>query len=102
MLSRYLADELDKLENGQAAVIFQVRSGCNALQKDRYRIKAEPDADCEHWPAIETLAHFLIYVLRAIYTTNDRQLKMILRQKKIRLNLNSATALLDDPRISPT
>lgn len=67
---RWIADVLNTLEKGQAAAIFQLRSGHCPLKKFLHRIGVEEDNKCETCKVVETTTHFLIYCKR--YTKERR------------------------------
>ncbi|KAG0150877.1 hypothetical protein CROQUDRAFT_87327 [Cronartium quercuum f. sp. fusiforme G11] len=56
-----IADALDRLEKGQVAVSFQLRSGHSPLRQYLKRIKAENTAAWPHCGLTESTAHFLVY-----------------------------------------
>lgn len=67
---RWITDALNQLEKGQAAAIFQLRSGHFPLNKFLHQIGVKEDDKCETCLAIETPAHFLIYCKK--YTKERR------------------------------
>lgn len=97
--AKTIADALNSLEKGDAAVIFQLRCGHCPLNKFLHRIGVEETSLCDGCPSTETVAHFLIYCKR--YTTQRRIFRRTLKEKKISVNTNSATALLDTPNVYP-
>lgn len=97
--SKWIADALNRLEKGQAAAIFQLRSGHCPLKKFLHRIGVEENDKCETCKAVETPAHFLVYCKR--YTMERRRFRQRLQDEEIKINTNSARILLDTPRIFP-
>lgn len=97
--SRWIADALNKLEKGQAAAIFQLRCGHCPLRKYLHRIGVEDSNKCESCSAVETPAHFLIYCKK--YTSQRKWFRTRLKEEKIKVNINSAVALLDTPQVFP-
>lgn len=97
--AKKIADALNSLEKGDAAAIFQLRCGHYPLKKFLHRIGAEDTDKCEDCAAKETQAHFLIYCRK--YTTQRRAFRQILKEEKIKVNINSVKALLDTPTVYP-
>lgn len=97
--NKWVADALNNLEKGQAAAIFQLRSGHCPLHKFLHRIGVEDTDRCETCKAVETPAHFLIYCRK--YTKERRRFREKLKEEKIKVNINSAMALLDTPKLYP-
>lgn len=96
---RWIADALNQLEKGHAAAIFQLRCGHCPLRKFLHQIGVEDSEKCDVCSAVETPAHFLIYCKN--YTTQQRAFRQQLKEEEIKVNTNSAAALLDTPKIFP-
>lgn len=96
---RWIAEALNKLEKGQAATIFQLRSGHCPLNRFLHQIGVEKDNRCEECQAFETQAHFLIYCKK--YTKEQRVFRKQLNEEGIKININLARKLLDTPNIYP-
>lgn len=97
--AKLIADALTSLEKGGAAAIFQLRCGHCPLKKFLHRIGAEDDEICEGCRAKETPAHFLIYCRK--YSKQRQAFRRSLREEEIRVDVNSATAILDNPKVYP-
>lgn len=96
---RKIADALNTLEKGHAAVIFQLRSGHCPLKKFLHRIGVEENDKCETCKAVESPAHFLIYCKN--YKNKRRQFRSRLKEEEIKIDMNSARKLLDAPKVFP-
>lgn len=94
-----ISDALNQLEKGQAAAIFQLRCGHCPLRKFLYRIGVEEHNRCTTCFATETPAHFLVYCKK--YTRQRRDFRKKLKEEDIKVNTNSAWAILDSPKTYP-
>lgn len=96
---RWIAEALNNLKKGQAAIIFQLQCGHCPLRKFLHRIGVEEHNRCTTCFAIETPAHYLIYCRR--FTRQRQTFRQQLKEEEITVNTNSATALLDSPKAYP-
>ncbi|KAG0150142.1 hypothetical protein CROQUDRAFT_88437 [Cronartium quercuum f. sp. fusiforme G11] len=90
-----ISDAFARLEKGQAAAIFQLRSGHSPLRHYLKRIQAAETAACPHCGITESTAHFLVYC--KAYSKARRILWNRLRKDKIKTNYTNAAKLLDTP-----
>lgn len=92
---RKIAEAYDKLEKGQAAIIFQLRSGHSRLNQFLARINAKPNDRCPHCGRKETTIHFLLYCPQ--YRRQRRDYRNALREAEIKLDTRRANIILDQP-----
>lgn len=97
--SRYIADALNILGKGEAAAIFQLRCGHCPLKQYLHRIGREESDKCDECRVKETPTHYLIYCKR--YTRQRRAFRRKLKEEEITVNINSAVAILDTPKVYP-
>lgn len=96
---KWISDALNTLEKGQAAAIFQLRCGHCPLQKFLHHLGAEENDRWETCSARETPEHFLIYCKK--YRTQRQEFWRQLKEDNIKVEFNSATKLLDTPKVFP-
>lgn len=96
---KQIAAALDGLEKGQAAAIFQLRSGHCPLNHFLKRIQASPDDRCPNCRRKETTVHFLLYCPK--YSQERGMFRNALKEAEIKLDTRRADKLLDDPRVFP-
>lgn len=96
---KWIAEALNNLEKGQAAIIFQLRCGHCPLKKFLHRIGVEDNNKCTTCFATETPTHYLIFCRK--FTKQRQAFRRRLKEEEIKVNTNSATILLDTPRIYP-
>lgn len=97
--SKHVAEALNRLEKGQAAVIFQLRCGHNPLRHFLHRIGVEETDKCDFCRVTENTTHFLIYCRRFKLQRQTFQKKLI--DEEINVDINSANKLLDTPAVFP-
>lgn len=96
---KFIAEALDKLEKGQAAAIFQLRSGHSPLNSYLARIQAAPDDKCPHCRRKETTTHYLLYCPK--YTQERRRFRNALKEAEIKADTRRAEKILDNPLLFP-
>lgn len=96
---RYIAEALDNLEKGQAAAIFQLRSGHCPLNGFLTRIQAMTDDRCPHCRRKETPIHYLIYCPK--YKRERRQFRNALKEAELKVDTRRAEKILDTPSSFP-
>lgn len=96
---KHIAGALDNLEKGQAAAIFQLRSGHCPLNSFLTRIQATPDDKCPHCRRRETPTHYLLYCPK--YKHERRRFRNALKEAEINVDTRRAEKLLDTPSTFP-
>lgn len=92
---KLIAEALDRLEKGQAAAIFQLRSGHCPLNHYLARIGVIPSNRCQHCGRKETTTHYLLYCPK--YSKERRGYRNKLKEAEIKLDTRRAHLILDSP-----
>ncbi|KAG0151055.1 hypothetical protein CROQUDRAFT_103889 [Cronartium quercuum f. sp. fusiforme G11] len=87
-----IADGDDKLEKGQAATNFQLRSGHSPLRHYLSRAKAGISPLCPNCVITEPTAHFLFNCKK--YSKQKRKFRDRLRKEGIKVDFHNASRLL--------
>lgn len=96
---RKVADALARLEKGEAAVIFHLRSGHAPLNEYLKRFNHHDTGKCNHCKMPETVAHFLLHCPQ--FKQQRRKFRMALREDGIKVNPFSLPALLNATQVYP-
>lgn len=96
---RKIADALARLEKGQAASIFQIRSGHCPLNSYLRRFNHHPTGKCEKCGAPETVPHFILYCQR--FKRQRWLLRKRLKDEEVKVNPYSLQSLLNTPDAYP-
>ncbi|KAG0144176.1 hypothetical protein CROQUDRAFT_660343, partial [Cronartium quercuum f. sp. fusiforme G11] len=94
-----IADAFNGLEKGQAAAIFQLRTGHCPLNAYLYRFKKSTTKYCRECGVPKTVAPFLLYCRK--YRPQRWAFRMKVKTEKLGTNLNSVDSILDDPKVFP-
>ncbi|KAG0140012.1 hypothetical protein CROQUDRAFT_665735 [Cronartium quercuum f. sp. fusiforme G11] len=97
--AKKIADAYNKLEKGQAAAIFQLRTEHCPLNDYLYRFKWSKTKYCSTCGVPETVPHFLLYCRR--YRSQCALFRTKVKMEKLRLNFHNANAILDAPIAFP-
>lgn len=94
-----IADALAQLEKGEAASIFQLRSGHSPLNEYLHRFNHHPTGkrDCCRIP--ESPAHFILHCQQ--FKTQRRKFWKKVKEEEIKVNTYSLPALLNTPKVYP-
>lgn len=98
-VGKLIAQGFDRLEKGQAAAIFQLRSGHNPLNHYLARIGVISSDRCQNCNRKETTIHFLLYCPQ--YTRERRRFRNALKEAEIKLDTRRADLILDTPETFP-
>lgn len=96
---RKIADALARLEKGQAASIFQLRSGHCPLNGYLHRFNHHQTGKCDVCRAPETVPHFLLYCRR--FKIQRGMLRKRLTDDEVKVNPYSLKSLLNTPSTYP-
>lgn len=96
---RKVADSLSRLEKGQAATVFQLRSGHCPLNEYLRRFNHHPTGRCDTCKVPETVPHFILYCQR--FKRQRWSLRKGLKEDKIKVNPYSLKSLLNTPDAYP-
>lgn len=96
---RKIADSLSRLEKGQAAAIFQIRSGHCPLNEYLRRFNHHPTGKCDICKSPETVSHFILYCKN--FKQQRRTFRKRLQEDEIKVNQYSLTSWLNTPDAYP-
>lgn len=81
---RKIADALAQLEKGEAASIFQLRSGHSPLNEYLRRFNHHPTRKCDYCRVPESPAHFLLHCQQ--FKIQRRKFREMVKEEEIKVN----------------
>lgn len=97
---RKVADAYARLEKGEAAIVFHLRSGHSPLNDYLHRFNHHDTGKCDHCKVPETVAHFLLHC--RLYTAQRKRIRQVLKEEKIKVNPFSVPSLLNTTQAYPS
>lgn len=92
-----VADALARLEKGEAATIFHLRSGHSPLNDYLHRFNHHDTGKCEHCKIPETVAHFLLHCRH--YKHQRKRFRSAIKEEGIKVNSFSLPSLLNTTQV---
>ncbi|KAG0140452.1 hypothetical protein CROQUDRAFT_100103 [Cronartium quercuum f. sp. fusiforme G11] len=97
--AKRIADAFNILEKGQAAAIFQLRTGHCPLNAYLHRFKRTTTKYRGTCGVPETVSHFLLYCRK--YRSQRKAFRLRVKTEKLRTNVHNTNAISDDPKVFP-